>query len=302
MTRYQRRHWLRGGFVSLPGGRIHVTNWRYSAVLLLAMIWCPLAVAQQGGLIVDSASCLLKPKQVVQLASPLFGLLAAVYVDRADTVKQGQVIAKLDTSVEEVQAALDHFRAANTTQIEADTLDLGWNQRELERRQKLVGNMFSKANDIDEYLTKVEQDRIAIRKAEADLHTAKLESARSDAQLALKVIKSPINGVVTEIKLSPGEYIYEQTPIMTIAEVDPLAVDLVVPADRYRSVRVGLIGELHLNAPVNATYPARVDAIDPVLDAASDTFRVRLTLPNPGNAIPAGTRCSAHLPDAEPGG
>ena len=193
---------------------------------------------------------------------------------------------------------LDHFRAQNTTAVEAGKIDLAWNKRELERRQKLAGNMFSKANEIDEYVTKIEQDQVAIRKAEADLSVARFESARSDAQLQLKMLKSPINGVVTEMKLSPGEFIYEQTPIMTIAEIDPLTIDLVIPADRFRSVKVGMIGEVHLRPPVDSTYPARVDAIDPVIDAASDTFRIRLSLPNPGNAIPAGIRCSVKLPDA----
>ena len=243
-------------------------------------------------------TCLLRPRHLVQLGSPVFGVLAGVFVDRTEAVKQGQVVAKLDTTVEEAQLAMDRFRAANTTQIEAEKVDLAWNQRELWRRQQLAGNMFSKANDIDEYVTKVAQDQIAIRKAEADLETAKQEAARSEAQLNLKILKSPIDGVVSEVKLSPGEFIYEQTPIMTIAQVDPLMIDLVVPADRYHAVKTGMTGEVHLSQPVDASFPARVDAIDPIIDAASDTFRVRLLLPNPGNVIPAGIRCSVTLPDA----
>jgi multidrug efflux pump subunit AcrA (membrane-fusion protein) len=62
-----------------------------------------------------------------------------------------------------------------------------------------------------------------------------------------------------------------------------------------------MIGEVHLNQPIDQTLPARVDAIDPVVDPGSDTFRVRLLLPNPGNAIPAGIRCSVVLPDAVTG-
>jgi membrane fusion protein, multidrug efflux system len=251
-----------------------------------------------GGVTADVNTCLLRPRHLVQLGSPVFGVLAGVFVDRTEAVKQGQIVAKLDTTVEEAQLAMDRFRATNTTQIEAEKVDLAWNQRELWRRQQLAGNMFSKANDIDEYVTKVAQDQIAIRKAEADLETAKLEVARSEAQLALKILKSPIDGVVSEVKLSPGEFIYEQTPIMTIAQVDPLMIDLVVPADRYHAVKIGMTGEVHLSQPVEASFPARVDAIDATIDAASDTFRVRLLLPNPGNAIPAGIRCSVTLPDA----
>jgi membrane fusion protein, multidrug efflux system len=271
-------------------------RWSLAAVLVAT----PLQVVA-GGVTADVSTCLLRPRHLVQLGSSVFGVLAGVFVDRTQAVKQGQVVAKLDTTVEETQLEADRFRATNTTQIEAIEVDMAWNQRELARRQQLAGNMFSKANDIDEYVTKVAQDRIALRKAEADLETAKHEVARSEAQLNLKIIKSPMDGVVTDIKLSPGEFIYEQTPIMTIAQVDPLMIDLVMAADRYRAVKIGMIGEVHLSQPVGASFPARVDAIDPVIDAASDTFRIRLLLPNPGNAIPAGIRCSVTLPDAATG-
>jgi RND family efflux transporter MFP subunit len=268
-------------------------RWSLAAVFLAA----PLPAFAEG-ITADVNTCLLRPRHLVQLGSPVFGTLARVFVDRTDVVTQGQVVAKLDTTVEEAQLSLDRFRATNTTQIEADKVDLAWNQRELARRQQLAGNMFTKANDIDEYVTKVEQDRIAMRKAESDIETARQEAARSEAQLNLKIIRSPVDGVITEVKLSPGEFIYEQTPIMTIAQVDPLMIDLVVPANRYHAVKVGMTGDVHLSQPVEASFPARVDAIDPVIDAASDTFRVRLLLPNPGNTIPAGIRCTVTLPDA----
>lgn len=270
-------------------------------LIALALVAPSVARADDSGLKADVSTCLLRPRHLVQLGSPVFGLLTGVFVDRAETVKQGQVVAKLDTTVEEMQLALDRFRSTNTTQVEAAQADMAWNQRELARRQQLAGNMFSKANDIDEVATKVEQDRIAIRKAQSDLDVAKREADRSQAQLDLKILRSPVNGVITEIKLSPGEFIYETTPIMTIAQVDPLMIDLVMPSDRYRAVKVGMIGEVHLNQPIDQTLPARVDAIDPVVDPASDTFRVRLLLPNPGNAIPAGIRCSVVLPDAATG-
>lgn len=259
------------------------------------MLLLPLT-ARAGELSADVSSCLVKPKHVIQLGSPVFGALAKVFVDRGDHVTEGQVVAKLDTTLEEAQLALDKFRASNTTQIESVKTDLAWNERELSRRTKLAGNMFSKANDIDEAETKIAQDKIALRRAETDLHTAELEAARSEAQFRLKLIHSPVNGVVSEIKLSPGEFIYEQTPIMTLVQIDPLNVDLVVPAQRYGSVRVGMTAEVHLLPPVGLVIPAKIDAIDPVIDAASDTFRIRLVLPNPDNAFPAGVRCTATLP------
>jgi RND family efflux transporter MFP subunit len=252
--------------------------------------------------IADVATCLARPRQLIQLGGPVFGILAEVFVDRADKIKKGQLVAKLDTTVEESQVALDRYRAKNTTQIEAAQTDLAWNEREMARRQKLADIKFARMNETDEIATKIEQDKIAIRKAEFDQKTAALEADRSESQLKLKMIKSPVDGVVTEIKLMPGEFINETTPIMTVAQIDPLSVDLVLPAERYKSVQLGLTAELRLYAPVDATFDATVDAIDPIIDAASDTFRVRLALPNPGNVIPAGVRCSVRLPDVTASG
>lgn len=245
----------------------------------------------------DATSCLVRPKQVIQVGTPVAGLLTELLVDRGDRVKAGQLIARLDSSVEEAQLALDRYRAKNTTEIDAARVDLDWNERELERKKKLRDNMFAKIGDVDEYQTKVAQDRISIRKAEIDNGVAALEASRSERQLELKRIKSPVNGVVTDRKLSPGEYVYEQTPLVVIAELDPLYVELVFPADRYGSVKVGMTAQLRLNAPVGGRYRATVQVVDPMIDAASNTFRVRLVLPNPGNGIPAGIRCSVRLPE-----
>jgi RND family efflux transporter MFP subunit len=258
------------------------------------------AGAARADVLADATTCLVKPKQVVQLGSSVFGVLAELKVDRSDMVTKGQVIGKLDTSVEEAQLALDNFRARNPAQIRAAKADLAWNQRELERRQKLAHNMWSKINDVDEVMTKVEQDKIAIDKAEDELKTAALEAARSQAQYNLRLIRSPLNGVVSEIKLQPGEFIYETTPIVTLAQIDPLTVDLVVPSKRFGAVKVGEIVELRLLPPVDKVVKAEIDVIDPIIDAASNTFRLRLALPNPENAIPAGVRCNANLPDSPP--
>lgn len=270
----------------------------WGVAALLYGLWGGNALAQGSDIVADTSKCLLKPRQLVQLGSPVFGVLAQVFVDRAQAVTQGQLLAKLDTTVEEAQLELDRYRSTLRMPIESANVDMVLNQRELARRQQLANNMFSRANDVDEYAAKVAQDRITIQKSEADLEIARLEAQRSKAQLELKMLRSPVDGVVTEIKLRPGEFIYEQTPVLTIAQVDPLQVEVVLPPDVYASIKVGMVATLDLDTPVGKVVSATVDAIDPLIDAASDTFRVRLTLPNPGNVIPAGTRCAMHLPAA----
>ncbi len=258
------------------------------------------AEVAQGYAAGDVVSCTIRPRQVVQLASPVSGRIAEEFVDRGDAVSQGEVVAKLESGVEEAQLALDLYRAENSTERETAEADLGFNERQLERKQKLRDNMFAKMDDVDDYTTRIVQDRISIRKAEINKHLSALEAARSASALNLRRVKSSIDGVVTERKLQPGEYVYEQTPIMTIAQIDPLSVELVVSAQLYGTIKVGGTVEIHPNPPVSGVYRVKVDVVDPVIDVASETFGVRLILPNPGRVIAAGIRCSALLPKTVP--
>jgi RND family efflux transporter MFP subunit len=274
--------------------------WRAGpSVILLSFLLClALAEVAKADVLAESTACLVKPKQVVQLGSSVFGVLSELRVGRADRVTKGQIIGKLDTSVEEAQLALSRFQAQSTSALRAAQTDLEFNQRELERQQSLAKNMWSRIDAVDTARTKVAEDEIAIEKAKDEQKIAELEAARSLAQYNLKLIRSPLNGVVSDVKLEPGEFIYETTPILTLAQLDPLTVDLVLPSKLYGSLKVGEEVELRLLSPVDKTVHSVIDIVDPLIDPASDTFRVRLTLANPDDKIPAGIRCVASLPAA----
>jgi multidrug efflux pump subunit AcrA (membrane-fusion protein) len=69
-----------------------------------------------------------------------------------------------------------------------------------------------------------------------------------------------------------------------------------VPTAQYGSLRVGDRITVRPELPGAAPVTATVRNVDRVLDAASNSFRVRLTMPNPEYALPAGLRCRADLP------
>lgn len=277
---------------------------RGSVTLMLALLSAVTAAHAQGTAIGDATAgtCIIKPHVTVQLGSAVSGVLSATLVDRGDIVKQGQVVAQLESSVEQATLALDRMRASNDSAIKVEEADKELSAREAERKKFLVDQKIANMNSLDELQTKVREGELRVEQARMDQRLAALTADRSERALALKQIRSPIDGVVIERKLSAGEYIYEQTSIMTIAQVDPLNVELVLPLDRYGSIKVGSTGIVHPAAPVGGAYPAKADVVDPVIDAASDTFGVRLVLPNPDRAIPAGIRCTVEWPSAKKSG
>jgi multidrug efflux pump subunit AcrA (membrane-fusion protein) len=119
---------------------------------------------------------------------------------------------------------------------------------------------------------------------------ADLELKRATEVFNRMTIRSPIQGVVVERFLSPGEYIENQS-IMKIAQIDPLNVEVIVPVARFASIKVGMRAKVIPEAPIADQYMAEVKIVDRVIDAASGTFGVRLELPNPSYRIPAGLKC-----------
>jgi multidrug efflux pump subunit AcrA (membrane-fusion protein) len=90
--------------------------------------------------------------------------------------------------------------------------------------------------------------------------------------------------------LSPGEYIEDQ-PVVKLAQIHPLHVEVFAPVELLGAVKVGMQAEVVPENPVGKVYKAKVTIVDRVIDAASGTFGVRLELPNPKYKLPAGLKC-----------
>jgi membrane fusion protein, multidrug efflux system len=76
-------------------------------------------------------------------------------------------------------------------------------------------------------------------------------------------------------------------------------VEVFVPVTMYGTISVGMEATILGEAPVGGRYVAKVEVIDPLIDARSGTFGIRLLLPNPDNKIPAGLRCKVEFPPSE---
>jgi len=213
--------------------------------------------------------CLLEPHEVVKVSSPVEGLLAAVDVERGDQVSKGQVIARLKSDVE--QAAVDLARAR---------ADFG--QRKVVRNEELIKQKLISPSEKDEL--------------ETDSRVAQLQLQQAEAVLEQRTIKSPIYGVVMERFLSPGEFV-QSDPILKIAQLNPLNVEVIVPVDRLGNIHKGMKAVVHPQALVDADFKAQVVIVDRVIDAASSTVGVRLELPNPDYRVPAGLKCTVNFPD-----
>lgn len=266
---------------------------RFVAIFALFSFLAGSANAQSDRREVD---CLLHPDVVTRLGSPVAGILSEVLVKRGDFVKQGQYIGKLESGVEEVSLELARARAENAVSVQSAKVSLEFQKLNLDRVKKLHARSVSTTKSMEEAERETRLAEIELEEAQIESRIAGMELKRAQALLEQRVFHSPVNGVVVERSLSPGEYVYEQTSILTIAKVDPLRIEAFVPITLYRSIEPGMEVDVRLAEPVGGVHRARVTVVDRVFDAASGTFGVRMTLPNPELAIPAGLRCKVSFP------
>lgn len=269
-----------------------------TALLFPLCAW-PLAIAHaqsaENPVAGRDFDCLMEARVIVKLGTSVTGLISQVLVDRGDTVRQGQVVARLESGVQEAIVALARMRATNEYQIQSHQSRKEFLSKKLERIKTLQQRDFASVAALDEVISDLKISENSEREARLGFEIARLELERETEILGQRQIKSPISGVVMERVLFSGEYRNENNHLMTIAQIDPLNIEVVLPISYFGQLKIGSEGVIRPEQPVGGEFTAKVTVIDRVLDAASGTFGVRLELPNPENALPAGIRCSVRF-------
>ena len=265
------------------------------AALALVALAGGAARAQASLLATTELDCLMEPRTVVQLGSPVTGVLDEVAVDRGDTIQAGQLLAKLESGVEEATVALARARAGNDVPIQARTARLEFQRKREERTETLFKKNVVSREQMDTATTERRLAELDLREVEMEKDLAQLQLRQADELLNQRMIISPIDGVVVERALSPGAYVNEQSHVFTVAAMDVLNIEVFVPIDLYGLVTLGMRGEVRPSDPVGGVYDATVVIVDELFDPASDTFGVRLELPNTDRELPAGLRCTVRF-------
>ena len=252
------------------------------------------AAAEKGDTAMAPLDCVINPSVVADLGSGVPGILSKVQVDRSDFVKAGDVVAELESSVESAALELARARAALTAEVDLRRVNAAFGQRQNKRTKDLFSRKAISTNDMDQRETESRLAQIQLRQARDNKDLAQLEMLRAQEILKRRTITSPIDGVVMDRFKVIGEYVEDQ-PVVRVAQIDPLHVEVIVPVEQLGTIRNGMYAEVWSDSVEGDSWHATVSHVDQVADVASGTFGVRLTMPNPEQKIPAGLRCRMQL-------
>ena len=254
-----------------------------------------MAVAAPGLPGAKPMGCLIEPDQVAEVGSQVVGVVERLHVDRGSVVSAGQPLLRLRADVERANASAADTRARIDADIMAARAGFDLAAHKVKRAEALVAQGFVSDQAVEQARGEAELARQKLRQVQGQQRISEEEQRVADAQLALRTVRSPFSGVVVERYVNTGERV-EERPLMRVAVINPLRVELMVPTAQYGSLAPGDKVSIRPELPGAQPVVATVRHVDQMLDAASNSFRVRLSLPNPNHRLPAGLRCKAELP------
>jgi HlyD family secretion protein len=181
------------------------------------------ATLRRGPIVVQvTASGTVSALKTVQVGSQVSGRVAELHADFNDTVKKGQLLARLDTQI--FKAALEQARAsyavARSNVLKAQA-QLAESERQLARHQALAAENFLAQETLDTAVTSATVARAALAGARAQAQQSAANVSQAELNLEMTAIHSPIDGVVISRSVDVGQTVAAslQAPtIFTLAE------------------------------------------------------------------------------------
>jgi len=262
---------------------------------------------------VDLAGTLVSPDQA-KVSAEAPGVVESVSVRLGDNVARGQELVRL--APRELQLALERAQSA-LRQTEAQLGMSGEDSRPLpddqiaairtaianlddaktqnERAEQLASRGLLAGAEVEATRTKLKVAEAAYESAVETVRSLKasLQDRRAAYDLAQKklndaTIRAPIAGAVAERLVQPGEFIKEDTPVITLVQMDPLKVITAAQEKFAGVIQSGMPIQFTVESYPNEMFRGRIVSVSPAVDQSTRTFTVEAELPNPDHRLKPG--------------
>jgi HlyD family secretion protein len=270
-----------------------------------------------------SASGEVKPKRYVNIGSNPSGRIVSLLVKEGDSVKRGQVLAKIES---ERYVAVNRQSEAGVQAAVADldraVADVNVSRLDFERTRKMYTEKLVSSQAFDQADAEVRMKQAAVESARRRIAQlqAQLDSTQDD--LSKTTVVSPMDGIVTSLPKEEGEVVigaqsFSPTVIMTVADLSVMECEIMVDETDIRNVKLGQAAEVRVDALEGIKIQGEVteigaSAIVRGSTAASTSqtstagntgnqakdFKVTITLKNPPPTLRPGVNATADITTA----
>ena len=280
-----------------------------------------------------TAEAVVFPMQQAVVTPKITSTIRSFQVQRGARVQKGQLLAVLENSdlsaaaiqskgeYEQAEASyVTSTAAALPEQIQKAELDAASAKSALDAQQKIYGSrkelfeqgalprreldsaqvalvqarsQYQQAQKALDDLRRVGKEQ-ALKTAGGQLSAAKGKLLSAEAQLSYSEIRSPIDGVVTDRPLFPGELASANQPLLTVMNTSHLIAKSHIAQSQAVTLKVGAFAEIHI-AGLDEPVPAKVSIVSPALDPGSTTIEVWVETSKPPAELKPGMTVEVSL-------
>ena len=197
----------------------------------------------------------------IDVANEVPGIIESINFESGDTVKQGDVLVRLNTAIDEA--------AVRTRRAESQLAE-----QEFKRISDLLPRRAVSQSQFDE--------------AKANFDAARARVNEAEAQFGKKVIRAPFDGTLGIRMVDQGEYLATGTPIVEINMLHPIYVDYTLSEKNLPDVARDYSVIATVAAVPKREFEGKVSAINTSVNPETRTVRIRATLDNPENLLRPG--------------
>lgn len=199
--------------------------------------------------------------QGVTVSADLPGTVERIAFDSGKSVREGDVLALLDTRQERAQLA--------AAESQRDLARLNF-----DRMQGLLN---------ERVISRAEFDRATAEHRQAEARVGEIRAA-----IDRKTIRAPFSGILGIRHVNLGQYMSGGDAMVTLQSLNPIYVNFGVPQQAAGQMRVGRTVRITASDPLSIELAGRVTAIDSVVDEATRNVQVQATLANPDGRLRPG--------------
>ncbi len=263
----------------------------------------------------------LAAEEQVVLGTKVAGRLALVTVDLGSRVRRGHPVARIDDGdyrlrVEQAEAAQQQARArlglrpqGTDERVDPEQTALVRQARALldearlarERGERLWEQQLIARSQLDADVAALEvaegryQDALEeVRNRQAVLAQRRSEREIARQQLADTVLRSPLDGAVSQRLASVGEYLAPGAPVVTLVRIDPLRLRLAVPEREAVGLQVGQGVRVTVEGD-DTVHEGRVARLSPAIQEQNRTLAIEAEIPNPRGGLRPGAFARAEI-------
>lgn len=229
-----------------------------------------------------SVTGIVRAEDEVVIKSELSGLIHKIAVKEGDRVLEGQLLVELENEHQKIALELSRAGLAKAKAAVDETQVVLENAERESNRVQIAGNAVPR-KELEDTRDQVLRLKANLAAQMADLARAEQEVKLREQELKDTQIVAPFNGTITEIFVHRGESLRPiETPVLQIVGLDLLYAELRLPSSYVRTIQLQQAVRVQVESEWmgrTGQVEGRVTYINPTIDAASRTFKIKVGIP-----------------------